>query len=114
MIDPALLNISLYDLIGISNQLNDAHTLDDHLLKTVDWIIQAHIKVADGGGISKGYDLLRSSWSPTYPETTGYTIPTLLNVAKVYNRSDLRSLALSLTHYLLRNTTMREVWFTGE
>jgi len=61
--------------------------------------------MAGKGGISKGYDLLRSRWAPSYPETTGYTIPTLLNVAVVLDRPGLRTLALSLADYLLNSTT---------
>jgi hypothetical protein len=57
------------------------------------------------GGISKGYDLLRSRWSPSYPETTGYTISTLIKSAMALDRPDLRGLAFSLADYLLNNTT---------
>jgi hypothetical protein len=57
------------------------------------------------GGISKGYDLLRGRWSPSYPETTGYTIPTLLNTATALERPTLRTFALSLADYLLTCAT---------
>jgi uncharacterized protein YyaL (SSP411 family) len=57
------------------------------------------------GGISKGYDALRGRWSPSYPETTGYTIPTLINAATVLGRPGLRTLALSLSDYLLKCST---------
>jgi hypothetical protein len=70
----------------------------------IDWIRLAHAK-AGSSGVSKGYHLLRRHWFPSYPETTGYTIPTLLNAAVVLDRPDLRALALSLADYLLKRTT---------
>jgi uncharacterized protein YyaL (SSP411 family) len=70
----------------------------------LDWIQRAHFSAGDGG-ISKGYDLLRGRWFPSYPETTGYTIPTLLNAVAALNRPELRVLALSLADYLLKSAT---------
>jgi len=75
-----------------------------HLSAAIDWIQLAHTRGGDGG-ISKGYDVLRGRWSPSYPETTGYTIPTLLNAATSLDRPDLRALAFSLADFLLSNTT---------
>jgi hypothetical protein len=75
-----------------------------HLDAVLDWIFLAH-DVNTDGGISKSYNLLSGFWYPSYPETTGYTIPTLLNAAKVVNRPELRTLALDLADYLLEITT---------
>jgi hypothetical protein len=75
-----------------------------HLDAALDWIERARSAAGDGG-ISKGFDLLRSHWSLSYPETTGYTIPTFLNAAAALDRLELRALALSLADYLLENTT---------
>lgn len=69
------------------------------------WIQLAHT-VAGDGGISKGYDPLRGRWSPSYPETTGYTISTLLNAAVALAIPELRALAVSLADFLLSNTTV--------
>ncbi len=68
------------------------------------WIQRAYYVVGESG-ISKGYDLLRNRWSPPYPETTGYTIPTLFNAAKITNRYDYCTLALNLAGYLLGTAT---------
>lgn len=75
-----------------------------HLVAAIDWVERAYAATGDGG-ISKGFDLLRNRWAPSYPETTGYTIPTLLNAAVALDRPELRALALSLADYLLKNTT---------
>ncbi len=75
-----------------------------HLAGAIDWIRYAHTMTGDGG-ISKGYSLLRRRWAPSYAETTGYTIPTLLRASAVLDRPDLRALALSLAEYLLGTAT---------
>mgnify|MGYP006296160767 CR=1 FL=1 len=74
--------------------------LDDHLAGALAWIARAHAAV-DDGGISKGYHLLRDQWFPSYPETTGYTVPTLLNAAVALDQLQLRDMALRLAEYLL-------------
>ncbi|RMF42616.1 MAG: hypothetical protein D6755_11235, partial [Anaerolineae bacterium] len=58
----------------------------EHMLAALDWIHTAQ-QVTSDGGISKGYDVLRARWGPSYPETTGYTIPTLVNVASLLHEA---------------------------
>ena len=65
---------------GMTKQNN--FSIEQRLNAAIDWIRWAHTAAGDGG-ISKGYDLWRKRWMPAYPETTGYTIPTLLNAAAV-------------------------------
>lgn len=73
---------------------------DHHLLATIDWIVAAHRHAPDGG-IPAYFNLLRNRWTASYPETTGYTIPTLLAVADHLGRAELRTLARRLADYLL-------------
>jgi uncharacterized protein YyaL (SSP411 family) len=84
--------------------LTDGLQIKQCLSAAIDWIRLAHA-MSGNGGISKGYGALRGRWSPSYPETTGYTIPTLLNAAVALDRPELRTLALSLADYLLNSTT---------
>jgi len=74
------------------------------LQAVLEWIERAQ-RASGNGGISKGYHALRRRWSPSYPETTGYTIPTLLNAAIALDRPELRVLALRLADYLLKAAT---------
>ena len=104
MVDLALLSEALIGLRRPALPLTDSLSAIQRLEAAVDWIRFAHAAAGDGG-ISKGYTLLRGRWSPSYPETTGYTIPTLLNAAIALNRPELRALALSLADYLLKSTT---------
>lgn len=88
-------------------QDTSALTVDDLQLRlqtALEWIRNAH-RASGDGGISKGYHIVRRRWWPSYPETTGYTIPTLLNAGLVLGRPDLESLALELADYLLRIAT---------
>jgi hypothetical protein len=82
----------------------DQFVTELRLAAAVEWIQRAQ-RASGDGGISKGYHLLRQCWSPSYPETTGYTIPTLLNAAVVLSRPDLQELALALADYLLGAAT---------
>ncbi len=75
-----------------------------HLTAALGWIERAHAAAGDGG-ISKGYDLLRARWVPSYPETTGYTIPTLLNAAVYLQQPGWQTTALRMADYLLEQST---------
>lgn len=70
----------------------------------LDWLLAAHARSTDGG-VPAFYDLLRDRWAPSYPETTGYLIPTLLAAAKRYGYDAARRAALSMADYLLRVQT---------
>ncbi len=96
---------------GILSGLRKLDTLSVTSLKvkrrmevTIEWIKRAY-EAAGDGGISKGYSLLRGRWAPSYPETTAYTIPTLLNAAEFLDCADLQVIAVSLADYLLSSTT---------
>jgi uncharacterized protein YyaL (SSP411 family) len=81
-----------------------AAAIDRQLHETVTWINRAHQHAGDGG-IPAYFDLLRGRWRPSYPETTGYMIPTLYTCADRLNRPTLGELAASLAEYLLRMRT---------
>ncbi len=80
------------------------NAIEARLNAALEWIERAK-RASGNDGISKGYHAIRRRWSPSYPETTGYTIPTLLNAAAVLVRPDLILLALGLANYLLAAAT---------
>ena len=49
-----------------------------HIKSAIDWIIAAQESTLDDG-VSAGYDLLNKKYLPSYPETTGYIIPTIFD-----------------------------------
>ena len=57
---------------------SEAHTREV-MLGVASWLHRAQDAWPDGG-ISSRYDLLAQRFQPQYPETTGYLIPTLLNL----------------------------------
>lgn len=70
------------------------------LNSALSWLLTAH-QAAGRQGISGGYDLVRRSWKPSYPETTGYIIPTLLECARTLDDCTYSDLGLLLADYEL-------------
>ncbi len=52
----------------------------DHLVAAADWLARAQDAATDGGVMGRYF--LHSGWTSSYPETTGYIIPTFLALAK--------------------------------
>ncbi len=71
---------------------------EPHLVAAIAWLVGAHDATADGG-ISRAYSLTwhpyfqRGGWQPSYPETTGYIIPTLYAAARRLGRAELAARA---------------------
>jgi hypothetical protein len=71
---------------------------EPHLVAAIEWLVRAHDATQDGG-ISRGFSLAwhpyfgRRGWQPSYPETTGYIIPTLYAAAGRLGRPDLAARA---------------------
>ncbi len=63
------------------------------------WVEAAH-DATGRQGISAGYDLT-SGWLPTYPETSGYLVPTMLRAADVLRRPELAGRAEEVGDWLL-------------
>ena len=58
-----------------------------------DWLCRAQDNTASGDdGVARDYSLM-NGWATSYPETTGYIVPTLLDVATLRGREDLESRA---------------------
>ena len=91
--------VTLGDLLGMRAGVS-REGLDAHLHAVVIWLLQAQAANSDGG-IPAYYDLLRGTWGPSYPETTGYTIPTLLRYAKRQASDAVRLAALRMAEYEL-------------
>jgi hypothetical protein len=90
--------------IILDNILHNRQPVPDgiefHLHAAMEWILHAQAVNSDGG-ISASYGLLSGKWSLSYPETTGYSIPTLFLYAKQYERKDVYEAALRMVEYEL-------------
>jgi hypothetical protein len=71
---------------------------EPHLVAAIDWLVRAHDATPDGG-ISRAFSLAWHpyfacrGWQPSYPETTGYIIPTFYAAARRLGRPELAARA---------------------
>lgn len=71
---------------------------DRNLKAAAQWLLESQTKTADNG-YSAYYDL-RQGWSNSYPETTGYIIPTMLKLSHFFGKPFMSS-ALRATDWLV-------------
>ena len=76
--------------------------LDQHMQAAVDWILRAQGASRDDG-VPESYNVATGLWTPSYPETTGYIICTLLRAAaiKPERADELRAAARRMGRWLL-------------
>jgi len=97
---------SLSEARNRASQSAPQHPVHDnktHIEAAIDWLCRAQDAVS-GGGVSRGYSTTSNAtfplgWQPAYPETTGYIIPTFFDVARHYDRPDLRDRALRMAEW---------------
>ncbi|MFZ5568863.1 MAG: hypothetical protein ACOZF0_00555 [Thermodesulfobacteriota bacterium] len=76
----------------------------DHLLETINWLCRAQDSSPDGG-VARGYHATRwrgylpRGWQASYPETTGYIIPTMLAASDHLNQPNLRDRAFRMADW---------------
>src|SRR5207245_7757208 len=78
----------------------DARLTDrDHLRAAADWLCRAQDAMPDGGVC--GRYSLKTGWSSSYPETTGYVIPTFLALAQEFRDNRFEDRAARAVGFLL-------------
>lgn len=93
---------STYLLHQVSGRgpLDEAGTQDEAAMRAAaNWLAAAQDSQADGG--FSGRYKLASGWSSSYPETTGYIIPTLLRLADHWKEPGWRDRAARAIDFLL-------------
>jgi len=85
-------------LLEARREQTGGHPVDEehlpHLREAIDWLTRAQDATPDDG-FSRGYSLTWNSyfrargWQPSYPETTGYIIPTLYEAAQRLEHTEL-------------------------
>lgn len=93
---PALAKRVLADRNGIPDY---NLSTDDSLARTFEWIKASFDATPDGG--SSAYYRVGHGWKGSYPETTGYLIPTMYDYAADRNSSEWRQLARGAADWLL-------------
>jgi len=74
-------------------------TLDEHIDAAMSWLCTAQDRQQDGG-VSLRYSLIKG-WQASYPETTGYIIPTFLEYADRTKKSVFAERALRMADWEL-------------
>lgn len=76
----------------------------DHLEQAIEWICRAQDAFGDGG-VARSFSIVhhpyfkRKGWIPSYPETTGYIIPTVFDYARDTGREDLFDRAVRMADW---------------
>lgn len=90
---------ALSDLSGLSDNRIPVESVID---EGVAWLIRAQDQsVSNDGGVARHFSLL-SGWSTSYPETTGYIIPTLLEYAKLAGDESVRTRSRRMLDWLVK------------
>lgn len=84
------------DRLGWS--LGPERALEEHLRAAADWLLRAQAATPDDG-VAHSYDLRRRKWHASYPETTGYVIPTLIDYAELFDAPAYREAALRMADW---------------
>jgi len=73
-----------------------------HAQACIHWLLNARQVTADGG-VAQSYNVLSQRWGPSYPETTGYIICSLLRAARagLHDPAVLRDTARDMGRWLL-------------
>lgn len=75
------------ELDALGRRRNTVASDEEHLRQCMQWLSHAR-KMNDDGGVPLQFDLMRQKWDISFPETTGYIIPTFLAYAKAGGGSD--------------------------
>lgn len=84
------------DSLGMTPQ--PVNSIETHLREAAEWLLRAQAGTPDDG-VAHSYNVQTRSWAASYPETTGYVIPTLLEYAKYYDAPRFKEAALKMTDW---------------
>lgn len=84
------------DKLGVRTK--PLQSIESHLKGAADWLLMAQSSTPDDG-VAHSYDLRTGKWLASYPETTGYIIPTLYDYAKYYNAPQYAEAARRMTEW---------------
>jgi Squalene-hopene cyclase C-terminal domain len=80
---------------------DDDPGMDRAVEEVIAWLARAQDRSRSrDGGVARHFSLV-TGWSSSYPETTGYIIPTLLDYASITGRTDVRDRAKRMLNWLL-------------
>lgn len=83
---------------------NKEHTISEHLDGAAQWLCSAQDATEDDG-VSRSYSLIyqpyfkRKGWFASYPETTGYIIPTMFDYARITGSQEFFDRAVRMAEW---------------
>jgi hypothetical protein len=88
--------------------LRDLRGLPDHdpgIRQSIDeairWLVRAQeMSISQDGGVARDFSLVKG-WASSYPETTGYIVPTMLEYAEANDNKDVRASARRMLDWLV-------------
>lgn len=84
------------DKLGVS--VHAPRSIEEHLKSAADWLLVAQ-KATPDDGVAHSYDIRSGTWNASYPETTGYVIPSLYDYATLYQAPAYAAAASRMTHW---------------
>jgi uncharacterized protein YyaL (SSP411 family) len=84
----------------VENNFND----ETHLLETINWLCRAQDSSQDKG-VSRSFKMAKfkgygpSGWQASYPETTGYIVPTMIEAGIWFNNDSLKQRAIDMANW---------------
>lgn len=84
------------DKVGVS--VKPPQAIEVHLKAAADWLLRAQKGTPDDG-VAHSFDIRAGKWTASYPETTGYVIPTLYDYAKLYDAPEYAAAARLMTEW---------------
>ena len=96
---PSHLKLVLKDYFDLRRAADNLHSTPEAMQAAMDWLCRAQDATPDGG-VSARYRL-DSGWMPSYPETTGYIIPTFFEYSAYSGKEHYRDRAQRMARWLL-------------
>ncbi len=92
-----LFKLGKYTIKDLTKPARKIKSLNDHIQAAVDWLCLAQ-DINNNGGISLRYSLIKG-WEASYPETTGYIIPTFIEYADLTQNEVYRQRAFRMADW---------------
>jgi len=84
------------DRLGLS--FHEPQSIETHLAAAAEWLLEAQRATPDDG-VAHSYNIKTGGWMASYPETTGYVIPTLYDYAHHFDKPQYRDAALKMARW---------------
>ncbi|WP_020655383.1 pectate lyase [Massilia niastensis] len=82
----------------LGSTIQEPRDIEAHLKSAAEWLLVAQNATPDDG-VAHSYDIKTKLWNASYPETTGYAIPTLYDYARLYHAPAYAEAARRMTHW---------------